>query len=50
MKPYLRKVQYYETHRMGVTHHASYLYWMEEARIDFMDHLGFSYTELEEKE
>ena len=50
MKPYLRKVQYYETHRMGVTHLASYLHWMDEAHIDYMDHLGFSYTELEEKE
>ena len=50
MKPYSRKVQYYETDRMGVTHHASYLHWMEEARIVFMEQLGFPYTELEEKE
>ena len=50
MKPYLHKVQYYETDRMGVTHHANYLHWMEEARIDFMEQLGFPYTDLEEKE
>jgi len=36
MKPYIRKVQYYETDMMGVTHHANYIHWMEEARIDFI--------------
>ena len=34
-----RKVQYYETDMMGVTHHANYLRWMEEARIDFLDQI-----------
>jgi len=32
---------------MGVTHHANYIRWMEEARIDFMDQLGFSYKQME---
>ena len=50
MKPYLHKVQYYETDAMGVTHHANYLHWMEEARIDFMDQLGFPYTQMEEND
>ena len=45
--PYLHRVQYYETDKMGVTHHANYIRWMEEARIDFMDHLGFPYREME---
>ena len=49
MKPYLHKVQYYETDMMGVAHHANYLHWMEEARIDFMDQLGFPYSEMEQK-
>ena len=40
MKPYIRKVQYYETDMMGIAHHANYIHWMEEARIDFMDQLG----------
>ncbi len=48
MKPYSRKVQYYETDRMGIAHHANYIHWMEEARIDFMDQLGYSYAEMEE--
>ena len=47
MKPYLHKVQYYETDRMGITHHSNYIRWMEEARIDFMDQIGFPYTRLE---
>ena len=46
-KPYIRKVQYYETDMMGVVHHANYVRWMEEARIDFMDRLGFPYKKLE---
>ena len=49
MKPYQRKVQYYETDMMGVAHHANYIHWMEEARIDFMDQLGFPYAEMEKK-
>lgn len=47
MSQYLHKVQYYETDRMGVVHHANYLHWMEEARIDFMDRIGFPYAEME---
>jgi acyl-CoA thioester hydrolase len=49
MKPYIHKVQYYETDMMGITHHANYIHWMEEARIDFMDQLGFPYAEMEKK-
>lgn len=49
MTPYLRRVQYYETDMMGITHHANYIHWMEEARIDFMDQLGFPYAELEKR-
>ena len=41
------KVQYYETDMMGVTHHANYIRWMEEARIDFMDQIGFPYKRME---
>lgn len=49
MNAYLRRVQYYETDMMGVVHHANYIRWMEEARIDFMDQLGFPYAAMEEK-
>ena len=47
MNPYRRKVQYYETDMMGIVHHANYIHWMEEARIDFMEQIGYSYTEME---
>ena len=49
VRPYTHKVQYYETDMMGVVHHANYLHWMEEARIDFMDRLGFPYAEMEKR-
>ena len=47
MKPYIHKVNYYETDKMGITHHSNYIRWMEEARIDFLDQIGFSYARLE---
>ena len=47
MEPYKHLVQYYETDMMGVTHHANYIHWMEEARIAFMDQLGFPYARME---
>ena len=43
----MHKVQYYETDMMGVAHHANYIHWMEEARIDFMDRIGFPYRRME---
>lgn len=49
MEPFIRKVQYYETDRMGITHHANYIRWMEEARIDFLERIGFPYAAMEAK-
>ncbi len=46
---YSHTVQYYETDRMGFTHHSNYVRWMEEARIAFMDHLGWSYQRFEDE-
>lgn len=43
--PYIRKPHFYETDAMGVVHHANYIHWFEEARVDFMDKLGFGYDE-----
>ena len=50
MKAFLHQVQYYETDMMGVVHHANYIHWMEEARIDFMNQIGFPYLEMERKD
>ena len=49
MVPYIHKVQYYETDMMGITHHANYIYWMEEARIDYMEQLGYPYSRMEKE-
>ena len=46
-KDYLRRVHYHEPDKMGVTHHTNYIKWMEEARIDFLDQIGWSYARLE---
>ena len=48
MNPYSRTVHYYETDKMGITHHANYIHWMEEARIDFLAQIGLSYDRLEQ--
>ena len=47
MEPYLHHVQYYETDRMGITHHSNYIRWMEEARVAFLEELGWGYEKLE---
>lgn len=38
-------VRYGETDMMGVVYHANYLLYFEDARIDFLDAVGFSYNE-----
>lgn len=48
MTSYLHNVQYYETDKMGVTHHSNYIRWMEEARVDYFAKLGFPYHRFEE--
>ena len=48
MKPYIRKVHYHETDKMGVAHHSNFIKWMEEARVDFLDQIGYGYAKLED--
>ena len=48
MRNYIHKVNYYETDKMGVTHHSNYIRWMEEARIDFLEQIGLRYKKLED--
>lgn len=43
LKPYMRKANFYETDQMGIIHHANYIHWFEEARVDFMEQIGFGY-------
>lgn len=43
IRPYIRKVQFYETDQMGIVHHSNYIRWFEEARVDFMEQMGYGY-------
>ena len=45
--PYVRFAQYYETDQMKIIHHAVYVHWMEEARVDVMEQIGFGYEKME---
>lgn len=46
---YVRKVNYYETDKMGITHHSNYVRFMEEARIDYLEQIGCSYDKMEKE-
>ena len=48
MRAYKHIVQYYETDKMGITHHSNYIRWMEEARVDYLQQIGWDYAKLEE--
>ena len=47
MNAYIHKVHYYETDRMGITHHSNYIRWMEEARVNFLDQAGWGFDRME---
>lgn len=44
---YERVSFYYETDRMNVIHHSNYIRWFEEARIHYMEEVGYSYAKME---
>lgn len=44
---YEHKIQYYETDKMGITHHSNYIRFMEEARVDWLDKIGWNFAKLE---
>ena len=43
-----RKINYYETDRMGVVHHSNYVRFLEEARCGWLEYLGIPFSKLEE--
>ncbi len=45
--PYVHRVQYYETDKMGIVHHSNYIRWFEEARIDMLGQLGIGFDKIE---
>lgn len=48
IKPYRRRINYYETDQMQVVHHSNYARYLEESRLDLMEQLGLPYDKLEE--
>ena len=44
-----RKINYYETDKMGVVHHSNYIRFFEEARCQFLEDSGLPYDMLEQK-
>lgn len=44
---YIHKVNYYETDKMGITHHSNYIRFMEEARMNFLSEIGYPLTRFE---
>ena len=46
---YERKINYYETDKMGVVHHSNYIRFLEEARCYWMEKIGIPFSLLESK-
>ncbi len=40
------RTRFAETDAMGIVHHAAYLPYLEEARVEYLRHLGHPYTEV----
>lgn len=49
MSKYIHRVNYYETDKMGITHHSNYMRFMEEARMNFLSEIGYPMTRLEKE-
>ena len=47
IRPYEHHAKYYETDQMGIIHHSNYIKWMEEARMNLMEQIGFGYKQME---
>ena len=46
---FTRKINYYETDRMGVVHHSNYIRFLEEARCKMLDFYKMPYSAFEEQ-
>jgi acyl-CoA thioester hydrolase len=47
---YERKINYYETDKMGVVHHSNYIRYMEEARESWLEYIDMPFSILEEND
>ena len=48
MKNFERRINYYETDRMGIVHHSNYIRYLEEARSFWLREIGIPFETLEE--
>ena len=46
---YERRINYYETDKMGIVHHSNYIRFLEEARCYMLDEMEIPYSYLEEQ-
>lgn len=46
---YERKINYYETDKMGVVHHSNYIRFLEEARCYYLESENMPFSSFEEK-
>lgn len=46
---FTRKINYYETDRMGIVHHSNYIRFLEEARCAMLDFYQMPYSAFEEQ-
>lgn len=46
---YERKINYYETDKMGIVHHSNYIRFLEESRCYMLDEMEIPYSYLEEQ-
>lgn len=49
MSKYIHRVNYYETDKMGITHHSNYIRFMEEARMNSLSEIGYPMIRLEKE-
>ena len=45
---YERRINYYETDKMGIVNHSNYIRFLEEARCAFLDYIGIPYKSIED--
>ena len=45
---YERRINYYETDKIGIVHHSNYIRFLEEARCAFLDNIGIPYKSIED--
>mgnify|MGYP004525765805 FL=1 len=43
------RVQYFDTDKMQVVHHANYIRFFETARTEYLRHFGFAYSDMEKE-